>query len=242
MSSRVRAVIWDFDNTLVDSRERNLAVTRRIAVRLLGRWDAFSMLSSLESYEAALWRTANWRDMYRVELGMDEEAVDEAGRLWTECQISETTQATIFPGVRKALEELRHLPNGIVSANSRRNIRETLRAHELEGHFKAVIGFEEVHLRAQKPAPDGFLLCAERLNALKLGVLVYVGDHEADAKCAQNVNAELERRGVEVRVISVGADYGRSEGAEWAIEPDHRASSPKDVVRIVGAIEGSSLH
>ena len=241
MSSRVRAVIWDFDNTLVDSRERNLAVTRRIVARLLGRWDGFSMLSSLESYEAALWRTANWRDMYRVELGMDEEAVDEAGRLWTECQISETTQATIFPGVRKALEELRHLPNGIVSANSRRNIRETLRAQELEGHFEAVIGFEEVHLRAQKPAPDGFLLCAERLNALKLGVLVYVGDHEADAKCAQNVNAELERRGVEVRVISVGAEYGRSEGAEWSVEPDHLASSPEDVVRVVAAIEGRRM-
>ncbi len=237
MSSRVRAVIWDFDNTLVDSRARNLAVTRRIVARLLGRWDGCSMLSSLESYEAALWRTENWRDMYRVELGMDEEAVDEAGRLWTECQISETTQATIFPGVRKALEELRHLPNGIVSANSRRNIRETLRTQEIEGHFEAVIGFEEVHLRAQKPAPDGFLLCAERLNALKLGVLVYVGDHEADAKCAQNVNAELERRRVDVRVISVGADYGR-DGAEWSVEPDHRASSPEEVVRIVAAIEG----
>ncbi|MEE9471368.1 MAG: HAD-IA family hydrolase [Gemmatimonadota bacterium] len=240
MSSRVRAVIWDFDNTLVDSRERNLAVTRRIVGRVLGRWDGCSMLSSLESYEAALWRTENWRDMYRVELGMDEEAVDEAGRLWTECQISETTQATIFPGVRKALQELRHLPNGIVSANSRRNIRETLRAQELDGHFEAVIGFEEVPLRAQKPAPDGFLLCAERLNALKLGVLVYVGDHEADAKCAQNVNAELERRGVDVRVISVGADYGR-DGAEWSVEPDHLASSPEDVVRVVAAIEGRRM-
>ena len=94
----------------------------------------------------------------------------------------------------------------------------------------------------RKPAPDGFLLCAERLNALKLGVLVYVGDHEADAKCAQNVNAELERRGVEVRVISVGAEYGRSEGAEWSVEPDHLASSPEDVVRIVAAIDGRSRH
>ncbi len=47
----VRAVVWDFDNTLVDSREKNLAVTRRIVTHLRGTWDRIPMLSSLESYE-----------------------------------------------------------------------------------------------------------------------------------------------------------------------------------------------
>jgi beta-phosphoglucomutase-like phosphatase (HAD superfamily) len=217
----LRAVVWDFDNTLVDSREKNLAVTRRIVTHLRGTWDRIPMLSSLESYEEALWRTRNWRDLYRSELGMDDETIDEAGRLWTGYQIAETTTAPILPGIPEALEALRHLPHAIFSANSRRNIDEMLNGHRLRDRFAAVVGYEEVHLRAQKPAPDGFLLCVERLGIDGPGV---------------NANAELERRGMPIRALSVGADYGRSEGSEWSIEPDYRAGSPDAVVRLAEAL------
>ena len=229
----VRAVVWDFDNTLVDSREKNLAVTRRIVTHLGGTWDRVPMLSSLESYEDALWRTRNWRDFYRSGLGMDEETIDEAGRLWTGYQIAESTAAPILPGIPEALDALRHLPHAIFSANSRRNIDETLNGHRLRDRFDTVVGYEEVHLQAQKPAPDGFLLCVEHLGLEEGGVLLYVGDHEVDAECAANANVELERRGMPFRVLSVGADYGRSEGSEWSLEPDFRAGSPGEIVRLV---------
>ncbi len=232
----LRAVVWDFDNTLVDSREKNLAVTRRIVTHLRGTWDRIPMLSSLESYEEALWRTRNWRDLYRSELGMDDEMIDEAGQLWTGYQIAEKTTAPILPGIPEALDALRHLPHAIFSANSRRNIDEMLNGHRLRDRFAAVVGYEEVHLRAQKPAPDGFLLCVERLGIDGPGVLLYVGDHEVDAECAANANAELERRGMPLRALSVGADYGRSEGSEWSLEPDYRAGSPDAVVRLAEAL------
>lgn len=235
----VRAVVWDFDNTLVDSRAKNLAVTRRIVTHLRGSCDRIPMLSSLESYEEALWRTRNWRDLYRSELGMDEATIDAAARLWTGYQITETTASPILPGIPEALSALRHLPHAIFSANSRRNIHETLNGHRLRDRFAAVVGYEEVHLTAQKPAPDGFLLCVERLGIDGSGVLLYVGDHEVDAECAANANAELSRRGRELRVLSVGADYGRSEGSEWSLEPDFRAASPSAVVRLAEAL-GSS--
>ena len=65
------------------------------------------------------------------------------------------------------------------------------------------------------------------------GVLLYVGDHEVDAECAANANVELERRGMPFCVLSVGADYGRSEGSAWSLEPDYRAGSPGEIVRLV---------
>lgn len=240
MSSRVRAVIWDFDNTLVDSREKNLAVTRRIVRRLFGSWGRFGFLGSLESYEAVLRRTTNWRDLYRTEFGLNEDEVDAASRLWTELQFEDRTEVAVYAGVPEVLRRLRHLPHGIVSQNCRRNIRGALEAAALESFFQVVIGYEEVHIRSQKPAPDGFLMCAGLLEALTSGVLLYVGDHETDVECAANANTELGRRGSEVRVVSVGADYGR-DGAnrEWSIEPDHRARSPEDVARIVEVIEGA---
>jgi HAD superfamily hydrolase (TIGR01549 family) len=237
MSTSVLAVVWDFDNTLVDSRARNLAVTRRIAARLFGSWESFPMLLSQEAYDTGVSTTRNWRDLYRTEFSMDEERVDEAGRLWTEYQLDETTGSPFLPGIPDTLEALRHLPRGIVSANSRRNIEGTLRENGWATYFDVVIGYEEVHLRAQKPAPDGLLLCLERLGVLEAGVVVYVGDHEADAECAANTNAELQRRGASVRVASVGADYGRSEGPDWSFEPEHRARVPRDVIDIVVGLD-----
>lgn len=233
MQRSVAAVIWDFDNTLVDSRAKNLAVTRRIAAELLGSWDRYPMLGSLDAYERALWRTRGWRDLYRTELGMDDALMDEAASLWTGYQIADSTDAPLLPGVQEALAALSQLPHAIVSANSRRNIDETLERHGLKERFRAVIGYEEVHLRAQKPAPDGLLLCMERLGIDGQGVLLYVGDHEVDARCAANANAVLERRGAAARVLSVGADYGRSEGHDWGFEPDYRADSPERIVRLV---------
>lgn len=240
MRPPVRAVIWDFDNTLVDSRERNLAVTRRIVSHLLGPWHRYPMLESLDRYDEAVWRTQNWRDLYRSELDMDDETIDEAGRLWTTYQISETTAAPVLPGIPEALEALSHVPHAIVSANSRRNIHRTLDGHRLRSRFTTVVGYEEVHLRAQKPAPDGFLLCVEHLAIDGHGVLLYVGDHEVDAECARNANAEFERRGSGLRVLSVGADYGRSEGSRWSLEPDYRADSPAAVVRLVASLSSGT--
>ncbi|MEJ2338762.1 MAG: HAD-IA family hydrolase [Gemmatimonadales bacterium] len=236
----VRAVVWDFDNTLVDSREKNLAVTRRIVAHLKGTWEGIPMLSSLERYEEALWRTRNWRDLYRSELGMDEAMVDAAGSLWTGYQITETTAAPILPGIPEALDALRHLPHAIFSANSRRNIDETLNGHRLRDRFVTIVGYEEVHLRAQKPAPDGFLLCVRNLGLIDAGVILYVGDHEVDAECATNANLELDRRGMPFRVLSVGADYGRCEGSEWSLEPDYRAGSPDAVVRLAESLNRCS--
>jgi HAD superfamily hydrolase (TIGR01549 family) len=240
MPSPVRAVVWDFDNTLVDSRARNLAVTRRIAARLFGSWEPFPMLCSQQAYDLGIAATQNWRDLYRIEFSMDEELIDEAGRLWTDYQLEETTESPFLPGIPDALRALRHLPRGIVSANSRHNIESTLGENGWAKYFDVVIGYEEVHLRSQKPEPDGLLLCLERLAVLEAGVVVYVGDHEADAECAANTNLELERRGEAVRVISVGADYGRSEGPDWSFEPQHRARAPRDVIEIVSGLEGGA--
>ena len=236
MSASVRAVVWDFDNTLVDSRARNLAVTRRIAARLFGDWERFPMLRSQEAYDSGVASTRNWRDLYRTEFSMDEERVDEAGRLWTQYQQDETTAAPLLRGIPDALRALRHLPNAIVSANSRRNIEGTLSEDGWASYFDVVIGYEEVHLRAQKPAPDGLLICLDRLAVLDLGVVVYVGDHEADAECAARANQALQARGDAVRVISVGADYGRSEAPDWSFEPTHRAASPSAVVDLVRSL------
>ncbi|MGH7542256.1 MAG: HAD family hydrolase [Gemmatimonadota bacterium] len=238
-SSRVRGILWDFDNTLVDTLAKNRTVTRRIVRSVTGRDpDAFPALRSLAAYDAALHRTQNWQQLYREELELAPEEIEAAGGLWTAYQLADTTPTPIFEGVPEVVRALRHLPQAIVSLNTRDNIRETLRAATLHDAFTLIIGCEQVGLHCQKPAPDAVLLCLERL-ALDGpgGAVLYVGDHPIDAECAANANAVLARRGAELRVIAVRASYGSAASlAAWVVEPDHRVSRPGDILDIVAAL------
>ena len=52
--NRLKAVIWDYDGTLVDSRQKNLSVTRKIVEKITNRSaDEFPMLTDLEKYHRA---------------------------------------------------------------------------------------------------------------------------------------------------------------------------------------------
>ena len=82
-AARLRAVVWDFDGTLVDSRHKNLSVTRTILEQLGGhRPDDIESLRSLDTYERATLRSPNWRELYVREFGLTIEETDQAGHLW----------------------------------------------------------------------------------------------------------------------------------------------------------------
>lgn len=239
--SAAAAVVWDFDGTLADTRRRNLRVTRRILEEVTGEPpDEVAALSSVEAYESANRRCANWRELYREVFGLDEEATDRAGRLWTRCQLDDPTPTPLFDGVEDAVRRLSPLPQAIVSLNSRANIREILRDRSLASHFDPIVGYEEADLRRQKPHPDALLLALEEMPATGEGRIVYVGDHETDVRCVRAANQALEGRGREASVVSVAACF--VEGAEpwgWTATPHHVVRDPGEVVEIVGAPAGA---
>lgn len=266
-ADQVTAVLWDYDGTLVDTCAKNLSITRAILRRVTGDDPSrFEILASLEAYRRATQRVANWRELYAREFDLDEELIDAAGELWTEYQHRDPTETPVFDGVPEALAELAELPHGILSQNSRSHIRAHLRSQGLLSHFRAVVGYEEVGLRRQKPDPHGFFLCLEELtgrapsgttaragsstvfsagptaaanadaeaDADVPAVVVYVGDHETDARCAAAANARFEREGAPVRVISVGAFYGvRPDTSAWAVRPDFEVTDPREISRLL---------
>ena len=186
------AIIWDYDGTLVDSRYRNLSVNRSIVEELTKRpWSDFRALASIPEYDAAVARCTNWRDFYAREFGLDVPRIETAGHLWTRYQLSDRPPVTPFPGVLEALDELAHLPHGIVSQNARGIIAATLEPLGLGGRFSHVIGYEEVPPERQKPAPDGLLGCIEALTGLESGTTFYVGDHPTDTECVARARSEL---------------------------------------------------
>jgi HAD superfamily hydrolase (TIGR01549 family) len=230
------AIVWDFDGTLVDSRLRNLSVTRAIVEHITGRPAAtFAALVSVEDYRAADARCTNWREFYHRELELDDTDLTLAGRLWREFQERERTPMPLYDGIAETLGALRTLPHGIFSQNSRDNIASTLRATSLDSYFRVVIGFEEVGANREKPWPDGFLMCVESLTRLRPGRVFYVGDHETDALCAANARTEILERDLGIEVITIAALYGAYTPAAWTESCDHCAAHPSDVVDIVAS-------
>lgn len=234
----VQAVIWDFDGTLVDTRQKNFNVTRALVESIKGEPpETFDALRSLHGYEEALHRHRHWKDFYRQELGMADEQIQLAEASWLDQQLADETAATSYDGIREVLEGLAHLPHGIVSLNATENIIRFLERLDLQAHFAEVMGHEAVDPGRQKPRPDALVACIDRLTGSRPGRIVYVGDHESDIECVHNTNAHYTNRNIPVEVIGISAVYGPlSDDSHWSAEPHYRAEHPRQILAFVAEL------
>jgi HAD superfamily hydrolase (TIGR01549 family) len=199
--------------------------------------DAIPALRSVQAYHAALHRTQNWRALYEDELGLTPEQIEASLLLWTEYQLADGTPTPFYDGVVQVVRALDHLPQAIVSLNTRDNILATLEQESLVDAFELVVGCEEVWRDRQKPAPDGVLYCVERLTVESTGSVLFVGDHPIDAECAASATNELARQGSSIEVAAVAATYGCvGDGLAWPIEPAFRLGRPDELLGIVEAV------
>jgi phosphoglycolate phosphatase-like HAD superfamily hydrolase len=140
----------------------------------------------------------------------------------------------LLEGIREALEALGELPHGIVSQNAQASIRRCLGEEGVLERFHCVVGYEEVPALRQKPAPDGLILCIERLTGLRPGRVLFVGDHETDMATAANANKVFRRAGVSVRVIGVAAAYcDPAAECRWERRPDYLVRHPREIAALL---------
>ena len=228
---RLKAVIWDYDGTLVDSRQKNLSVTRKIVEKITNRSaDEFPMLTDLEMYHRATMESSNWRKFYREEFELNKEEVDEAGSLWTVYQLNDSTPVKVFDGIREGMNSIETIPQGIVSQNSKSNIERQLKSDDLIKYFSHISGYEEVALDMQKPEPDGLISCIKDLTDSEDGTIFYIGDHETDIQCAARANQILG----DLEVLSIGVLYGTGiDNVKWNTRPDFEANSVQELFDII---------
>lgn len=233
--STIKAIIWDYDGTLVDTREKNLHVAKKIVRDISGRDSSeFAAFESLRTYDEANKRSINWRDLYMTEFDFSEKETEEAGRQWTEYQLRDDTPTPVYDGIDGVIRALMNVPHGIVSMNSKRNIEQVLEDNDLSDLFDMVVGYEEVDPKRQKPEPDGLLQCLQSLTGFAPGCVVYIGDHETDVKCVNNANRFLTETGKHSEIVSIGVFYGNhNDAADWKIKPDYEAGSPDRLLEII---------
>lgn len=226
-----KAIVWDYDGTLVDTRVKNLNVTKKIMHEIVGMNVAdYSALQTVDNYSSANRRAKNWRELYRNEFGLNEHQIDEAGKLWTTYQLSDDSETTFFDGIEGVVRQLSKYPNLIFSQNSKRSIIQVLEKKGMLKYFAGIVGYEEISLRDQKPAPDGLLLCVEKLKASHPKYVFFVGDHETDILCGHNANLQLENSNSGTRIITIAAIYGSENNTEdWEAKPDHIVRSTQGI-------------
>jgi phosphoglycolate phosphatase len=193
MAPKFRAIVFDFDGTLVESN----------AIKE----DAFLLVAkSLNVAEAAMRevlakrgpksdRFEVWRNV-SVQLSRPELA-EEGARLYSEHCLREVTRAPMIEGAQDLLENLlsARCPLYINSATPEQPLRETVAARDMSKYFREVYGFpvsKEEHL----------LEILKREQILDPRELLMIGDGRDDLKAAEEIGTSFLLRRSPGREIS----------------------------------------
>ena len=153
-----RAVLFDLDGVIVDSREHHLAAWQRLA--------AAHGLTVPPGYFRATFGLRNDAILGRL---LPDADARELERLAAEKEATFRSLARgalePLPGVRELTAFLREqdVAAAVVTSTPRENLQMILRALRLEDRFDALVSAEDV--TRGKPDPEGFLLAARSLGA-----------------------------------------------------------------------------
>jgi phosphoglycolate phosphatase len=212
MSNVIRAVLFDWDGTLVDTAEASF----RCYVRM---FDSFGIPFDRDTYARTY--SPNWYRTFEL-LGLDREHWPAADERWLAAFASETCR--LIDGARELLETLREreIAAGIVTSGGRERVSRELEHHGLAEHVReAVFGCDVAN---KKPHPEGLLLCLERMR-IEASEAMYVGDSPEDIHMARTAG---------VFAVAVPGAYPNREALE-AAGPDVVVASLKEVQWVVGS-------
>lgn len=169
----LRAVLFDFDGTLIDTHQLNILGLNRLSVA--GRGRPFSA----GELEAALGKPLSfYLQMIRPDL---HDTLARVFRMWYVNH--HDLYAAPYEGVQAMIARLRAcgLKTGIVTNNSRQGLQMGLSLLGLENAFDITITRDDVD--RCKPSPDGILLALKALSVSPEAAL-YVGDSLVDLEAA----------------------------------------------------------
>ncbi len=233
----VGAILWDYDGTLADSSKKNIEVTIEILRRFIPDVDENvpEALASRTSYQDAYGKMSDWKELYRTCYGLDDEQVKAAGAMWSEAQLSNKTFSDIFSGMPEMLAALAPIPMGVCSQNGAEVIRRSLEHHGILKYFGAVVGYDEVPFDGQKPAPDAFFVCLDRLGIKNRGCrFIYVGDHSVDVAFGKNAETELKKSFPAAEVICVAVHHpGLYADDDPRFAPDFTANNSEQLFAVL---------
>ncbi len=168
----LRAVLFDWDGTLVDSAEKTFACYVKV-------FAAYGIAFDHAAFERTY--SPDWYRTYE-EVGLPREVWPEADARWLACYA--TAPSLLLPGARETLERLAGagLRQGLVSSGDGSRVRREIGEFGLARFFGAVVCGGDTACR--KPDPEPLLLAISRLG-VAAGATAYVGDSPEDVAMAK---------------------------------------------------------
>ena len=176
--SAVRALIFDLDGTLIDSKQDLIHSVNAMLVKM-GRAGLHE--DTISGYIGHGAPTLVARALGN---GAAEAEREQALRFFLAHYEEHKLDSTRpYPGVRAALEELREFPMAVLTNKPARVSRRIVEGLGLEKYFRAVYGGNS--FETKKPDPLGARTILEELGATP-GETMIVGDSEVDVQTARN--------------------------------------------------------
>jgi pyrophosphatase PpaX len=202
----LRAVLFDWDGTLVDSAETSFRA-------YMALFSTLGIPFDREIYGRTY--SPNWHFTYEA-LDLPRERWEEADAHWLRLYAEERNQ--LLPGVREALLAVRQKGHalGIVSSGERSRVSFELQDLEVDEFFSEIVcGGDTLH---RKPHPEPLLVALERMG-LEPAEVAYVGDSPEDVEMA---------RGAGVFAVGVPGPFPNRDGLVASrpdlLAPDLRAA------------------
>jgi HAD superfamily hydrolase (TIGR01509 family) len=154
----IQAVVFDLDGILMDSEWISFLVWREVAAANGGTLKA-------EHYPTMIGLTAEETAEYVMQVsGARFDLTETVAYVWREVTARIAAGIEPLPGSGELLNELarRGLPMAIASNSPTAYIHTALNGLGLANYFSVIVGIDQVP--QGKPAPDVYLLAAERLN------------------------------------------------------------------------------
>ncbi len=242
MTSAIEAIVFDFDDTIVDSRAERISTLQSAASIVLRRTVAHAEIisaikdgSSLQDQASIIVERGERRQSgYRkVQFSIDRHTAT-VNALITEYRrryfSADRAPLTRFPGIEQALTSLQTLGIRLALVTSRprmdpvegpaRGVNWELDRIGMGSVFEVVVGYEDT--AQHKPSPDPFLACLQQMN-LASAVTVAIGDSPSDVLAARAA-------GIRAGAASWGS-IDRT--ALWETNPDFVLTSPWELMNLV---------
>jgi phosphoglycolate phosphatase len=190
LSLPFKAVIFDLDGTLVNSKIQYKEMKRQVIKHLEAVGVAPRLLND-EMLNFEITKTA-LQDMRQKDYTQQliQQAFDEVSEIMNDYELKSVDEATSIPGVLETLQTLKahKVKLGVMTRSCREYAEKLLSKFGLRSFFDAVVARDDV--ARPKPNPEHALYLLRLLGVLPQEAL-YVGDHWSDAECASKAGLKF---------------------------------------------------
>ena|SRR3989344_10448 len=205
----IKAVIFDYDGVLVDSRD-----TGKAAFEAIAQYLGAPGFASLQEFQRS---QVKYEDLF-ARWGAIGEKKTHTQKIYR--SVTAQNDIKLVPGIKNLLEKLsKKYTLAIVSGTYRELIEPVLSKHDMMKYFSVIVTKDDV--QRAKPHPEGMHLCLKKLN-LKESEAIFVGDMTMDIEMGRS-------SGVKTAIVS-SFSWNTLEDLKQ-FKPDVLLEKPQDILQ-----------